>query len=120
MSLKLIEPLRECESSFPSYFRLLRARLWAVRSFTALKYPRDRSHGSISDPRRNMLTPKSLVFKDENTNSQYGLNNSRLTSKQVRDLGTKLGIPENLCYRHPFPGVNEENTFSEALTSESL
>ena len=28
----------------------------------------------------------------------------RLTFEQVRELGTKLGIPEHLVWRHPFPG----------------
>ena len=29
---------------------------------------------------------------------------TRLIFKQVRELGMKLGIPEHLVFRHPFPG----------------
>lgn len=25
-------------------------------------------------------------------------------NKEVRELGTKLGVPEHLIFRHPFPG----------------
>ena len=29
---------------------------------------------------------------------------TRLILKQVRELGMKLGMPEHLVFRHPFPG----------------
>lgn len=60
--------------------------------------------------------PLRELFKDEGNAPQYRFNNGRLTSEQVRELGTKLGIPEALVFRHPFP----VNSYSRQRPKEAV
>ena len=51
-----------------------------------------------------LIEPLRLLFKDEGNFPGNRSSAIRLTFRQVRELGTKLGIPEHLVWRHPFPG----------------
>ena len=51
-----------------------------------------------------LIEPLRELFKD---GSSWHLLTRKLAdneNKEVRELGTKLGVPEHLIFRHPFPG----------------